>query len=97
MKITGISSNDYLNIHNDSKKVAAKKAVSIEKDRLEISTVGKSLSSYSTDGNFGISKEKLQSIKNEVTAGTYNKDSKLVAQKLIDIMKGKAIWYERRT
>ena len=91
MKITGISSNDYLSINNNSKKSVEKKSTSVEKDRLEISTVGKSLSSYSTDGNFGVSNEKLQSIRNQVSSGTYNKDSKLVAQKLIDAMKGRII------
>ena len=91
MKITAVSSNDYLNIHNDSKKSITKQTVVSEKDRLEISTVGKSLIGYSTDGKFGVSEEKLQSIRNEVSAGTYNKDSKLVAQKLIDVMKGKII------
>lgn len=91
MKITGVSSNDYLSIHNDSKKLVSKKTEIGEKDRLEISTVGKSLSNYSTDGNFGVSEEKLQSIRNQVSAGTYNKDSKLVAQKLIDFMKGSTV------
>ena len=91
MKITGISSNDYLSINNNSKKTVEKKSASMEKDRLEISTVGKSLSSYSTDGNFGVSNEKLQSIRTQVSSGTYNKDSKLVAQKLIDAMKGRII------
>jgi len=91
MKITGISSNEYLNVKNDSKKAAVNKTVENGKDRLEISTAGKSLSLYSTDGNFGISEEKLQGIKNQVSSGTYNKDSKLVAQKLIDVMKGRTV------
>ena len=91
MKITGVSSNDYINIHNDSKKSVAPKAASVAQDRLEISTVGKSLSSYSTDGNFGVSEEKLQSIRNQVSAGNYNKDSKVVAQKLLDVMKGRTV------
>jgi negative regulator of flagellin synthesis FlgM len=90
MKITGIGNNDYLNIHSDSKKSIEKKSATVGKDRLEISTVGKSLSSYSTDGNFGVSPEKLQTIKREISAGTYNRDSKLVAQKLIDAMKGRS-------
>ena len=89
MKITGIASNDYLSIHNDSKKTVEKKVLSTDHDRLEISTVGKSLSSFSTDGNFGVTEEKLQNIRSQVNAGTYNRDSKLVAQKLIDLMKGR--------
>ncbi|MBC8062828.1 MAG: flagellar biosynthesis anti-sigma factor FlgM [Clostridiaceae bacterium] len=91
MKITGVSSNDYLCIHSDSKKIVAKNTVSEKQDRLEISTVGKSLSSYSTDGSFGVSEEKLQGIRRQVSDGTYNRDSKLVAQKLIDLMKGRTI------
>ena len=91
MKITGISSNEYLNVKNDSKKSALNKTVESSKDRLEISTAGKSLSLYSTDGNFGISEDKLQGIKNQVSNGTYNRDSKLVAQKLIDVMKGRTV------
>ena len=91
MKIIGISSNEYLNVKNDNKKSVLNKTVESSKDRLEISTAGKSLSLYSTDGNFGISEEKLQGIKNQVSSGTYNRDSKLVAKKLIDIMKGRTV------
>ncbi len=91
MKITGVSSNDYISIHNDSKKSVDKKAEVNRKDRLEISSVGKSLSGYSTDGNFGVSDSKVQSIRSEVSAGTYNKDSKLVAQKIVDAMKGREV------
>ncbi len=91
MKISGINSSEFPNIHIDKKKNVKKADVEAITDRVEISSVGKSLSGYSSGENFGVSAEKLNSIKNELTAGTYNRDSKLVAQKIIDTMKGREI------
>lgn len=90
MKIEGISSKEIMNIYS-KRKAERKSAVEAKQDTLEISSIGKSLCDYSTGEDFGISPEKLNSIKNEISSGTYNKDSKIVAQKMLDIMKGKDI------
>lgn len=91
MKITGVSGAEFKNIYTENTKKIDKSQQVASKDRLEISNVGKSLSGYSIEENFGVSEAKLQTIRNEVATGTYNKDSKLVAQKLMDTMKGREI------
>ena len=91
MKITGIGGVDYKNIYTEKKQDIDKQQKVASTDRLEISNVGKSLSGYSTEKNYGVSEAKLQAIRSEVAAGTYNKDSKLVAQKFLDHMKGREL------
>lgn len=89
MKINGISPNKIVNLYSDNKKISQARREVIQKDSIEISSVGKSLSSYSLDDKFINSKEKIESIRNEVKSGTYKRDSKLVAAKILDAMKGK--------
>lgn len=90
MKIEGIGSKEIFNLSN-KKKIEKKSSVEDKRDTVEISSVGKSLCDYSSGETFGVSPEKLNIIRNQISSGTYNRDSKLVAQKMIDIMKGKDI------
>ncbi|AGK97799.1 flagellar biosynthesis anti-sigma factor FlgM [Clostridium pasteurianum] len=95
MKINGVGLGKVLQMYNNNrvnKNVSENKtAEKSTKDSLEISKLGKSLSAYSTEDNFGTSKAKLAEIKKQVENGTYNRDSKLVAQKLLDHIKGKGV------
>lgn len=94
MKINGVGLGKVLQMYNTNgnKNISENKtAEKSTKDSLEISKAGKSLSAYSTGDNFGTSKAKLEEIKNQVQNGTYNRDSKLVAQKLLDHLKGKGV------
>lgn len=89
MKINGISSNQMIKLYNKNR---TEKSVNHEvtgKDSISISSVGRSLSSYSSDGKIIDSKEKVENIKKAIGNGTYNVDAKLVAQKILDNMKGK--------
>ena len=87
MKITGVS--NIINIYSDNQKVRTKSNVEVQRDSIEISSLGKSLSTYSIDNNFINSDSKINQIKSEVQNGTYNRDSKLIAQKMLDIMKNR--------
>lgn len=91
MKINEISYSKAINMYRDSSKVNEKKAVSQRTDSLEISELGKSLSSYSIEGKNFSSEEKIQSIRSEISKGTYKSNSKLTAQKIIDIVKGREV------
>ncbi|MGE5628634.1 MAG: flagellar biosynthesis anti-sigma factor FlgM [Solirubrobacterales bacterium] len=87
MKINGISQTKAISLYNDYKKSVNKKDVKQQGDSIQISTLGKSLSTYSTDETYVNSKEKIQGIANEISMGTYNRDSKLVAEKMIIAIK----------
>lgn len=84
MKINGISQSKAINAYNDYKKQVDKKETKPQGDSIQISSLGKSLSAYSTDELFVNSKEKLQGIAAEISNGTYNRDSKLIAEKMIE-------------
>lgn len=91
MKVNGISSNKILNSYGDNKKRIESKDIKKGKssDTIEISSLGKSLSSYSIDEKGVNSKEKVEKIRQEISKGTYNRDSRLIAQGLIDAIKNK--------
>lgn len=91
MRINGAQPNKIVNLYNGNKKVADKASVKSNKDSIEISSLGKSLSSISTEDSFGNSSEKIDRIKKEISQGTYKADSKLTASKMIDIMKKRGI------
>lgn len=87
MKINGVNPNKIVNLYSNNKRNIERKSEVAQKDTIEISSVGKSLSSYSIDDKFINSNEKIEKLKNEIQNGTYNRDSKLVAAKILDAMK----------
>lgn len=87
MNINSVSGNKMIKVYNEQKRVAEKKEVKATSDSIQISTIGKSLSTYTLEESIVNSPEKVQRIANEVASGTYSRDSKLVAQKLVDWMK----------
>ncbi len=93
MDINGVSSMKPLQLYKNNSSKAAKETPTTvaANDSLEISTLGKKLSAYSIDDNFNASADKIATVKNSVENGTYNIDSKLVAQKMYDQMKGKGV------
>lgn len=91
MKISGTGINKIINIYEKNNKKIEKTKEVEKKDSLEISKIGKNLSSFAVDDKKSISQEKLEKIRNEIANGTYNVDGKLVAQKMIDIMKGREV------
>lgn len=91
MKILGLAVNKINNIYNENKKAIEKKESISDKDSIEISSIGKSLSSYSIDNNYMMSDKKLESIRRDIKNGTYSKSSTVVAKKIIDNIKGREI------
>ncbi|MBA5851088.1 flagellar biosynthesis anti-sigma factor FlgM [Clostridium sp. cel8] len=91
MKVNGISTNQLSNLYKDSSREKNVNTNSeAAKDSISISSIGKSLSSYFTDDNIiDYKEEKVNSIKKAIANGTYKVDAKLVAQKIIDNMKGR--------
>jgi negative regulator of flagellin synthesis FlgM len=91
MKINGVGLNKVVNLYNNNKKVTENNNVKNTKDTIEISNLGKSLSSFSVEEGFENSPEKIERLKKEVSQGTYKADSTLVAKKMLDTIKGRGI------
>lgn len=92
MKITGTSVNNVINIYDRNRNhIEKSKEVQTKKDYIEISKLGKSLSTFGSEEISGASPEKIEQIRMEVSKGTYNVDARLVAQKMIDLMKGRNV------
>lgn len=90
MKIDGIKNNVVSFYKRNTSKIESTATVS-KKDTIELSSVGKSLSSLSLDNKLVNSKEKIEAIRNQVMQGTYKMDSTLTAKKIIDVMKEREI------
>lgn len=54
-----------------------------ERDRIEISQEGKALSNYSLDNSMFDNSKKIESIRERISQGTYNIDSKIVAESIV--------------
>ncbi|MBD5588082.1 flagellar biosynthesis anti-sigma factor FlgM [Clostridium botulinum] len=90
MKVNGVGITNSINAYNANKKVNEKEEVKSLKDKIEISHLGKSLTTYSLDDKFLDDKERLDrinEIKDQIEKGTYKIDSKLVAKKLLNNIK----------
>ncbi|MBM7869465.1 negative regulator of flagellin synthesis FlgM [Clostridium pascui] len=89
MRVGGVNNADkIISLYNkksfDNKELKDK---GNEKDSIQISSLGKSLSAYSTNGELVNSSEKLEKIKEEISKGIYNRDSKLVADSILRAIK----------
>lgn len=89
MKINNVSPTSMVNAYSDNKKKITKNDNIEKSDSLQISSEGRSLSSISNDKNYLNSPEKVERIKNQIAQGTYAPNSKLTAQKMMDIVKGR--------
>lgn len=92
MKVDNVGANNKVNrvysmYSSNSRKISSAPA----KDRIEISEAGKMLSSLCSNFQIDNSDSKVESIKNQVQKGTYNRNSKLVAQKIVDYFKGREV------
>lgn len=89
MKINGVNPSKIVNLYSNQVMNVGKKTEVSQKDSIQISSLGKNLSSYSLDDKFVNSNEKIETIRNEIANGTYSRDSKLVAAKILEEIKGK--------
>lgn len=89
MSIDRINRQSYINAYNSnikSNKNVDKISKTQEVDRIEISSLGKSLTDYSIDNTTDNSK-KIEDIKSKIESGTYNVDARLTAKSLLNAMK----------
>lgn len=87
MSIERINRQSYINAYNsNSKKTVDKVSKPKEVDRIEISSLGKSLKDYSLDTNVDNTK-KIAEIKSKIDNGTYNVDARLTARSILNAMK----------
>lgn len=91
MKINGVSSGKIINLYNDTKINTVKREETKKSDTITISSAGRSLSSFSVEENAGMSVSDLDKIQKEVSSGTYRRDSRMVADKMISIMKNRGV------
>lgn len=93
MDINGVSSSKVLKFYNNnsSKNIKENNAKPSANDSLEISNLGKKLSEYSIDDNFSSPTDRINVIKEHIKNGTYDMNSNLVAQGIINYIKGKGV------
>ncbi len=89
MKINGVDPSKLIKFYSNNVKSVEKKEGVKKSDSIEISPLGKSLSTYSPENGLVNSKEKVEKIKKEITNGTYKRDAKLVAEKVLEDIKKK--------
>lgn len=90
MRVGGVNNtNKIMNTYNKNKNIESKELKDKDKikDSVEISSLGKSLITYSSNENVINSSEKVDKIKEEILKGTYNRDSKLVADGILKTIK----------
>lgn len=92
MKISRTDISKAVNLYDKNNNQIEKQKIEKikeKKDSIEISKAGKELSTLDISDNKTSSAEKLEKIRKEIKNGTYKVDAKLVAKKMIDIMKGR--------
>lgn len=92
MNIKGITSNNVISLYNHNKnRIAHKGEMGNSSDRIEISDLGKRLTTYNLEGVKIDDSLRLEAIKSQVEQGTYNVDAKLTAKSILDNIKGRGI------
>lgn len=87
MSISRIINQAYVNSYNTNKVMQIDKARAVKStDRIEISSLGKSLKDYSLNGEIDNAK-KVAELKMKVQSGTYNVNAKLTAESMINSIK----------
>lgn len=90
MNIKGIGYASGINQYN---RVSSNKISKLEKrevsDRIELSQEAKILKNYAIDESAFNNSQKVLEIKNKLQNGTYDINGRLLAQSLLDTMRGK--------
>lgn len=87
MSISRISNIGYINSYNTSKVTQIDRVKNAKAtDSIEISSIGRSLQSYSLNGGID-NAQKVAELKAKVESGTYNIDAKLTAKSMLYAMK----------
>lgn len=88
MKIDSIRTNNMINVYKQQKFYEKTSETKNEiKDKVEISDTAKYLNRIVSD-NENIDIDKIDEIRNRIKQGTYSVDSKALAKKMIEVIKG---------
>ncbi|WP_426349119.1 flagellar biosynthesis anti-sigma factor FlgM [Alloiococcus sp. CFN-8] len=89
MNIKGIGSNNIISLYSNVQKKQENVASEVKQDTIELSSIGRSLSSIDMQ-DFNVNNDiRVARIKEEISKGTYNIDAKLTAQGILDAIKGR--------
>lgn len=94
MKINNVNTNTlyvskYKNKEDIGTKVNPNKVQGTKGDKCELSSVGKALNNLSIEEErFGVSKERVEKIKEELNKGIYKVDSEVLAKAILSSMRG---------
>ncbi len=91
MKISGPGMNKIINLYGEHKREIGAVNNKVTKDSVEISSLGKSLSSFLNSSNVYASSEKIEELRSAVSQGTYKVDASLTARRILEIMKGREV------
>jgi negative regulator of flagellin synthesis FlgM len=82
----------YINSYKTNSQKQNNNGKSITSDKIEISSIGKTLNNLSIEeNNLGLKGTKeIEALKNQIAQGKYKVDPKILAEKLMDTMKGRA-------
>ena len=89
MNIKGIGSNNIINLYSNVQKRQDNLVPKVKQDTIELSSLGRSLSSIDMEGYTINNDKKVERIKEEIEKGTYNIDARLTAQSILDAIKGR--------
>lgn len=87
MKVNGISSSNIVNLYSVNKRNVDKKQDAKQNDSIQISRLGKNLSTYSLDDKYVDNTDKIKELKDKIENGTYRPDSRKIAQKMMQGIK----------
>lgn len=88
MKINSVNTNNMINAYSKQKQYVKTETLNkVSKDKVEISEEAKYLSKINSD-NENINIDKVNEIKKKIQDGTYNINSRNIAQKIINAIKG---------
>ncbi|MGL4730131.1 MAG: flagellar biosynthesis anti-sigma factor FlgM [Clostridium sp.] len=89
MKINSTSNVMAINSYKNVNKAKVATNNTSVNDSCEISNLGKALNSMATNNLGEASTKRLEKIKEQINNGTYKIDSKLIAEKLSEHLKGR--------
>lgn len=92
MKVNNVGADNKVNmVYNAYSSNVVKISSAPAKDSIEISEAGKMLSNLCSNFQIDNNENKVELIKTQVKNGTYDRNSRLVAQKIVDYFKGREV------
>lgn len=90
--LNNLNNIKYINNYAKSNQKMKNDDKEVSSDKCEISSIGKALNNLSIEDskvNFDLEKD-IEALKNKVSSGKYVVDTKALAEKILDAMKGRA-------